>query len=165
VATTRENEVKLYDLINDVEIAMLTTVEPGGGLHTRPMANQEADENGDIWFFTDKTTSVATNIKANPKLSLGYSNASNTYVAIAGTGMIVDDRAKIDELWSDELKAWFPKGKNDPDLTLLRVTPERGEFWDAGSSTIVSTIGYLRAKLTGGNADDFIDNEKVQLKR
>ncbi len=165
MATTRKNEIKLYDLIDDVEIAMLTTVEPGGRLHTRPMANQEADENGDIWFFTDRTTSVATNVKANPKLSLGYSNASNTYVAISGIGKIVDDRAKVDELWSDELKAWFPKGKEDPDLTLLRVTPERGEFWDAGSSTIVSVIGYLRTKVTGGNADDFIDNEKVQLKR
>ncbi len=157
------SEIKLYDLIDEVEIAMLTTVEAGGKLHTRPMANQEADENGDIWFFTDKTTSVAKNVKANPKLSLGYSNARNTYVAITGTGKIVDDRAKIDELWSDELDMWFPKGKGDPDLTLLCVTPERGEFWDAGSSTVVSVVGYLRAKITGGNADDFIDNRKVKL--
>ena len=143
----KENgETRLYDLINEVEMAMLTTIEAGGSLHTRPMANQEADENGDIWFFTDKTTSVAKNVKANPKLSLAYSNARNIYVAITGTGKIVDDRAKIDELWSDELDMWFPKGKGDPDLTLLCVTPERGEFWDAGSSTVVSVIGYLQGQ-------------------
>ena len=158
-----ESEIKLYDLIDDIEIAMLTTIEANGGLHTRPMANQEADENGDIWFFTDRTTSVAKNVRANPKLSLGYSNASNTYVAVTGTGRIVDDCARMDELWSDELKAWFPKGKDDPNLTLLCVTPERGEFWDAGSSTIVSAIGYLRAKITGANADDLAENRKVQL--
>ena len=142
---------------------MMTTVEAGGQLHTRPMANQETDANGDIWFFTDHDGSVVKNLKSNPQVSLGYSNASGRHAAVSGTGKEVYDRAMIEAKWSEDIKAWFPKGKSDPNLTLVKVTPERGEYWDAGSSTVISGLGYLKAKLTGEKADDMMDHEKVKL--
>jgi len=163
MARAQNREQKLYDIIDDLEIAMLTTVEANGMLHSRPMANQAADDKGDIWFFTDRSGSVSKNVAKNPKVSLTYSNASSRYVAVSGKGKIVDDSAKIDELWSEDFKAWFPKGKSDPELVLLRVTPDRGEFWDAGNSTIVSAIAYLKAKVTGQKGDDLMDNRKVTL--
>lgn len=163
MARAENREEKLYDLIDDLKIAMLTTVERDGTLHTRPMANQAADDNGDIWFFTDRSGSVARNVGKNPKVSLGYSNGSGRYVAVSGKGEIVDDSARIDEFWSDAMKAWFPKGKTDPELVLLKVVPDRGEFWDAGSSTVVSALAYLKAKVTGQRGDDLADNRKVTL--
>ena len=163
VADKEDSKTKLYELIDDVKIAMLTTVEAGGRLHTRPMGNQKADPNGDIWFFTEKNGAVADNLKTSPKVSLGYSNASSTYVAVSGTGQMVHDKGKIDELWSEDLKAWFPQGKDDPNVALLKVMPERGEFWDTGSNRIVSAVGYLKAKITGEAADDMVDNRKVAL--
>jgi general stress protein 26 len=161
--TDHENEEQLYDVIKDLDICMMTTVEADGRLLTRPMANQEAEENGDIWFFTHHDGSVVKNLAANPQVSLGYSNASGRHAAISGTGAEVRDRALIEEKWTDDLEAWFPEGKDDPNLTLVKVTPDRGEFWDGGSSTIVSAIGYLRTKVTGANADDMIDHAKVSL--
>lgn len=156
-------EAKLYEIVEALDIAMLTTLDGRGNLHTRPMANQEADENGDIWFFTDKDGSVAKNVKANPRLSLGYSNASSRYAAIVGKGEMVSDPGMIAEKWSEDMKAWFPKGKSDPNLVLLKVTPDKGEYWDAGQSTIISAIGYFKAKITGEKADDLMDNRKVSL--
>ena len=88
------NKSKLYDLVDDIKIAMLTTIDGRGTPHTRPMANQKADRSGAIWFFTDKDGSVAANIKSNPKLTLGYA-ASGAYVSLGGRGEMVDDRAKI----------------------------------------------------------------------
>lgn len=153
---------KLYEMIDDVKIAMLTTIEKNGSLHTRPMANQKADSEGSIWFFTDKDGSVARNVKANPKLSLGYAG-SGAYVAVTGKGEMVDDRALIEALWSEEVQAWFPKGKTDPNLTLLKVEPDTGEFWSFPSAPLSQTVGYVKAKLTGEKADDIGENKKLAL--
>ena len=153
---------KLYELIDDVKIAMLTTVESNGQLHARPMANQEADENGALWFFTEKDGGVAKCIRNDPRLSLGYAS-SGAYVAVTGRGVMIDDRAKIEELWSEAVAAWFPKGKDDPNLTLLKVMPEIGEFWTYPSAPVSQAIGYVKAKLTGESADDIGENKRVTL--
>ena len=137
----KDDRAKLYEMIEKVRIAMLTTIEPDGSLHTRPMGNREADENGDLWFFADKTESVAKNVAANPQVSLGYADVKgNDYVAISGKGELIDDRATIEEKWTDYLKAWFPDGKSDPKIVLLRVTPDKGEYWDSPSSMIVNAV-------------------------
>ena len=158
----QSNKTRLYELIDDVKIAMLTTVEKNGSLHTRPMGNIKAEKDGTIWFFTDKDGSVARNIKGNPKLSLGYA-ASGAYVAVTGRGKMIDDRAKIGELWSDAALAWFPKGPTDPNLILLKVDPDQGEFWTFPSAPVTQVIGYVKAKLTGEKADNIGENKKVAL--
>lgn len=163
-AKSSKNEDRLYDIIKDLEICMMTTVEAGGRLHTRPMAIQEPDQSGAIWFITDKTQSAAKNVKANPQVSLGFSNASGRHVSISGKAGLVDDRALIDAIYTEEMDAWFPKGRADPNIVLIKVTPERGEYWDGGSSTVISALAYLKAKIVGGNGDDLIDHAKVAMK-
>lgn len=159
-----DSRTKLYELIADEKIAMLTTVEADGRLHTRPMANQEADHNGDIWFFTEKNGAIASELASNTQVSLGYADGSGgTYVSISGTGDMVHDRATIEAKWTEDNKAWFPKGKEDPNIALLRVTPDRGEFWDFNNSTLVTAVAYVKSKITGTAGDDLGDNRKVQL--
>jgi general stress protein 26 len=153
---------KLYDIIDDIHIAMMTTVETNGTLHARPMANQKADRAGIVWFFTEKDGAAARNIEANGKVSLGYAG-SGEYVAVSGTGTVVSDRAKIDALWSEAVKAWFPKGKDDPNLVLLKVDLESGEYWTYPSAPLAQAVGYVKAKLTGEKADDIGENRKVAL--
>jgi general stress protein 26 len=156
------NAKKLYELIKDVKIAMMTTAE-GGKLHTRPMYNMDADEHGDLWFFTQIGSAKMQELSRDSEVSLGYSDpSSQTYVAVTGRAEIVRDKAKIDEKWSEPLKAWFPKGMDDPEIALLRVHPERGEFWDTPSSTIVHLVGYVKAAVTGERADPG-DHAKVDL--
>ena len=156
------NAKKLYELIKDVKIAMMTTAE-GGKLHTRPMYNMDADEHGDLWFFTQIGSAKMQELSRDSEVSLGYADpSSQTYVAVTGRAEIVRDKAKIDEKWSEPLKAWFPKGKDDPEIALLRVHPERGEFWDTPSSTIVHLVGYVKAAVTGERADPG-DHAKVDL--
>jgi len=159
---TQTDKERLYEIIDDVEIAILTTIEKDGSLHSRPMANQKADRNGSIWFFTEKDGGVAANIRSNPVVSLGYAG-TGAYATVGGAAELVDDRVKIDELWSESVKAWFPNGKDDPNLTLLRVDPDIGEFWAFPSAPVSKVIGYVKAKLTGEPADDIGDNRKVAL--
>lgn len=163
-STAAEDHDKLYAIINDIRFALLTTVEIDGSLHTRPMANQEADEAGQLWFFAERGAAVHRNTESNPQVSLGYADVhKNTYAAISGTGAIVTDRATIHEKWSEPMKAWFPGGPDDPSIVLLRVTPVRGEFWDSPHSKIVQVAGFIKAKLTGQKADDLVENKKLSL--
>jgi general stress protein 26 len=164
--THREHEgaEKLYELIKDMKICMMTTVESDGSLHSRPMYNQDADEAGDLWFFTRISTPKVTEISKDGQVNLGFSNPSKQdYVSISGRAEIVRDRAKIDEKWSAPLKAWFPDGKDDPQMALIRVHPGKGEYWDSPSSTLIHIYGYAKAALTGSSPTELTDQKKVNL--
>jgi general stress protein 26 len=161
--SSKKSEAHLYEIINDLDICILTTVESNGQLHSRPMGTIDNRDDGAIWFFTDTDGSIPKNLKSNPQVSLGYSNASGRHATISGKGEIILDRDLIEAKWTEDLKAWFPKGVTDPKIALLKVSPERGEYWDAGSSTLISMLGYLKAKVTGQKADDLAENKKVRL--
>jgi general stress protein 26 len=159
----REESIgKLNELIKDVQFAMLTTND-GGILRSRPMQTQDFDFDGDSWFFTSSNTHKAEEIERDSRVNVSYAAPDkNTYVSVSGTASIIKDQEKIDKYWSDVLKAWFPEGKDAPDLVLLKVAVEQVEYWDAPSSTIAQTIGFLKALATGEKAD-VGENEKITL--
>lgn len=160
---TREESVeKLNGLIKDVEIAMLTTFDDGV-LRSRPMQTQEADFDGDLWFFTNTNTHKTDEIEKDNRVNVSYASPTkNTYVSVSGTASLVSDREKIEELWNPILTAWFPKGLDDPTLILLKVSVEQAEYWDAASSTIVKVAGLVKALVTGEPAGGG-DHGKVNL--
>ncbi len=141
---------KVWDLIDDIKFAMLVTRGVDGRLYARPMAAQEKGVDDLLWFFTAADTPKVMEIEDNPTVLLTYAKPEDqSYVSISGTARIVRDQAKIDELWSEPLKAWFPKGKDDPNVTLICVEPESAEYWDNPSSAFVQAFGYMKGKLTG----------------
>lgn len=141
----------LAEKIRGVRFATLTTVSEGGSLHGRPMATQEAEFDGDIWFFTYASSQKVADIRANPQVNLGYNNPDkNLWVNVSGTAEQVTDRAKMRELWEPPLRAVFPDGVDDPNLTLLRVTPERAEYWDGPATGIGKIVAFARSLASGG---------------
>ena len=160
-----EGAEKLYELIKDVKICMMTTSEPDGSLHSRPMWNQDADAEGDLWFFTKLQSPKVTEISKDRQVNLAYCDPSKEhYVSVAGRAEIVRDRAKIEEKWSEPMKAWFPKGKDDPEIALIRVHPIKGEYWDSPNSTFVHVYGYVKAALTGQSPTELTEQGKVNLR-
>lgn len=158
----QESIKKLNDLIKEIDFAMLTTID-GGHLRSRPMQTQDFEFNGDLWFFTSSRTHKTEEIEKDNRVNVSYASpATNTYVSVSGTAEIVKDKAKIDEYWNDILKAWFPEGKDSPDLVLLKVAVEQAEYWDAPSSTIVQIAGFVKAMVTGERADGG-ENRKIDL--
>jgi general stress protein 26 len=146
-----ENDIqKLATLIKGIKVAMLTTQETDGTLRSRPMATQAAEFDGTLWFFTQASSHKVDEIDREHNVNVSYADAGdNRYVSVSGRARLVRDRAKIDELWSPILKAWFPRGKDDPETALLRVDVEKAEYWDAPSSTIVKLVGFAKAMATG----------------
>jgi general stress protein 26 len=148
---TREQMIeKVGGLIKDVKMAMLTTEAEDGLLHSRPMATQHTDFDGTLWFFTGSDSGKVNELEWNPEVNLSYAQPSDSrYVSISGNGEIVNDRAKMEELWNDIYKAWFPKGLEDSNLCLLKVEVSSAEYWEAPSGKMVQIFGYLRALATG----------------
>ncbi|HEX8329350.1 MAG TPA: pyridoxamine 5'-phosphate oxidase family protein [Hymenobacter sp.] len=155
---------KLVEKIKDIKIAMMTTIEHGNELHSRPMYTTEPEEDGTLWFFTEKDSQKVDEVQQDRHINLGYSDPSaNTYVAITGTAQVVTDRAKIKELWNESLRGWFPNGSDDPNIALLRVTIDKGEFWDTPSSTLLRAYAYVKAVVTGERDQPSPDRQSVVI--
>lgn len=162
--TSPENLNKLIDMIKDVDIAMMTTIDDDGSLRSRPMRTQKSGTDGILWFFTGYESGKSHEIKDNDAhVNLSYSKPSDElYVSVSGRASLTRDKQKIEELWNPTLKAWFPGGKDDPNIGLLKVTIDKAEYWDAPNSTLIHLYGMAKAALTGEGAKTG-DNKKLNL--
>ncbi|MEP6924654.1 MAG: pyridoxamine 5'-phosphate oxidase family protein [Pyrinomonadaceae bacterium] len=161
--TRAENLQKINELIKDVRIAMLTTVDENGLLRSRPMATQKAEFDGDVYFFTKEHSPKTDEIQREHNINVAYSNPDKQhYVSLSGKASIITDQAKLEELWTPELKAWFPDGLEDPELALLKIETSQAEYWDTPNSTVVYLIGLAKAIATGESYQPG-ENEKVNL--
>lgn len=164
IQTRDEAIAKLADLIKDVRIAMLTTVAKDGSLHSRPMAVQQVEFDGDLWFFTGEDTLKSHEIADDSHVNVACADpSSQTYVSVSGRARLVHDRAKIEELWNPMYKAWFPKGLDDPQLALLKIEVDSAEYWDAPSSTVAHIAGFIKAVATGQPATKIGENQRLEL--
>jgi general stress protein 26 len=161
-STASESLKKVHDMIEDIRIAMMTTVDGQGNLVSRPMAVAQVDEHNDIWFFTKRSSPKVDQIDQNKqRVNISLSDVDNAeYVSVSGTAHELEDRAKIDELWNPMVKAWFPEGKEDPELTLLKVHIDMAEYWSASDSKMVRLFQQATAAVTG-NPPKMGENEKV----
>jgi general stress protein 26 len=156
---------KLFEKIKDVRIAMLTTFDEEHTLHSRPMATIKPDADGSLLFFTDKESAKVYEVKKDNQVNLSYSNPSdNVYVSISGHASAYRDEAKIAELWSEDMRAWFPKGKEDPNIMILKIDIDKAEYWDSPSGLLSRAYGYARAVITGEASKDDDVNEHAQVK-
>lgn len=129
---------KLRKLIRDSRVAMLTTVASDGTLRSRPMATPDGSFDGELWFITRFHSPKSDEIQENQRVNVTYASPKNDrYVSVSGTATLVRDPDKVKELWRGALKQWFPEGKRDPDLALLKVTVDRAEYWDANANRMV----------------------------
>jgi len=155
---------KLKDMIKDIDLCMLTTVDETGNLHSRPMSlNSDVDTNGNLWFFTSSNSHKASEIEQRSKVNVSFVDSRDQrYVSISGNAELVNDRQKIKELWKPILKAWFPDGPDQADVALLKVSVEKAEYWDSPSSTVAQAISFVTAIFTGKQAE-LGENKKIKL--
>jgi general stress protein 26 len=161
--THQEAIAKIAKMLKDTRIAMLTSVTEEGHLHSRPMAMQDVEFDGDIWFFTGKNSPKVHEIEHEPRVNVAFADPDKqNYVSVSGTASLVIDAAKNKELWNPAYQAWFPQGLDDPELALLKIHVDGAEYWDAPSSTVAHVVGFVQAKLTGKSGDPG-EHGKVEL--
>ena len=120
---------KFGAILKHFDEAMLVTRSAQGALRARPMAIAGCDADRDIWFATGEESGKVDELLRDPQVAVTC-QSTRRYLSISGLARVVRDRAKIDELWSDAWKAWFPQGKDDPRLTLVHIRATEAEYWD-----------------------------------
>lgn len=159
----QESLHKLKELVEEVKITMFCT-KYENHIYSRPMITSEVDEEGNIWFFTRDFSPKVKQLEKDHEVCLAYSNPSkSTYLTVYGNANIIHDRRKMEELWIPELRAWFPKGINDPDLSLIQVKAMQAEFWDYHTSMMVTFYKMMKASLTGKKLPDDGEHGKISL--
>lgn len=146
--------------IAERQVGMLCTFTADHAMDTRPMSTQGVDPDGTIYFFGSKDSLEARQLVADPAIQLIYANPSkNEYLSLDGTASLSHDRAKIDELWSGIAKAWFPKGKDDPDLVLITITVNGGRYWDTQHGKMIQLAKIAYGAVTGQPTDDGVKGD------
>ena len=144
-----DNTAKLWAMIKDIRVAMMTSWD-GEQLHARPMYGHQEEFSGKLYFFTKIDSGKSREIGRFDKINLAYADvADNTYVSISGQGSLSTDRARMKEYWSPMTSAWFPDGIEDPQLALIEVRAETAQYWDMTSSGMRYLWEVARANLTG----------------
>ncbi len=157
---------KLRELTKDITFCMLSTRDSAGRIHSRPMTMQQTEFDGDLWFLTGKSTGKTGEIARDQQVNVSFADpGSSKYVSVSGSANVVDDRAKAKELWNPAYMVWFPKGLDDPELTLLHVSIEAAEYWDSPNGVVTYLMGFIKAATTGERPDKIGDHEKLELSR
>jgi general stress protein 26 len=141
------------------KIGLLCTIQ-NGEIESRPMSTQGVDDDGTMWFFSHRDSHKNQQIENVDKVYLMYSDQDkHHYLSLAGYAEVVVDKAKIEEYWNPFVKAWFEGGKDDPAITLLKVTPVDGHYWDTKDGKLVTLIKIAVASLTGSHKDGSVEGD------
>ena len=157
-----EQTRKVAELIKDHRLAMLTTRDPFGTLMSRPMALQEVEFDGDLWFFAERGSRKVLHVGASPQVNVTVSG-SGSWVSLTGEASVVEDVAKKRELWNAGAEAWLPQGPDDDSVVLIRVEGRSAEYWDT-PGRVATALSFAKAKLTGQRYSGG-ENEQVDLDR
>ncbi|MEN0014130.1 MAG: pyridoxamine 5'-phosphate oxidase family protein, partial [Solirubrobacteraceae bacterium] len=112
-------------------------------------------------FFASDESPKAEQLEADPSVNVAITSKSS-WVSVAGRAEIVQDRAKIKDLWNTGVEAWFPDGPDGDDVALLKITPDSAEYWDVPGTRVAATIAYAKAVVTG-ERPDVGENGEVEL--
>ncbi len=148
-----EGVEKLKELVKDINICLFcTNLKVDDGATCRPMAAQEVDEKGNLWFFSGIDSDKNREIKQDKHVQLFFSNpGKSSYLVVSGEAEIVLDRDKIEEYWSPLVKTWFKEGKDDPNISLLKVFPKSTYYWDVDGNRMINFIKMVASVATGTN--------------
>jgi general stress protein 26 len=152
---------KLYDLIENIEIAMMTTRRADGHLESRAMANQRRADGADLWFVTLDDTAKVRDLGFDAHVNLAYyKDRTREWISVSGTAVLSRDRAKIRELYAPDWKMWFPEGDDprhgtadDPRMVLIGVTVHAAVFLEVNKPAPVVLFEMAKGWVTGQQPD------------
>jgi general stress protein 26 len=151
---------KLKSLVKSAKVCMFQTIPGNAPFNLRPMSPVEIDDMGHIWFFSNRNSEKNKDIKANPQVQLIFSNMQDSeFLSVYGNAQIIRDRQKFEELWTPLVKAWFPNGIDDPDLTLINVKPLSAHYWDTKDGKMISMLKTAASFITGRTMDGGVEGD------
>jgi general stress protein 26 len=144
---------KLKELVDEINMCLFCTdLKTDDGSTSRPMAAQKVCDQGNIWFFSQKSSDKNKAIARDNKVQLFFAHpAKSSYLVVNGEAEIIIDRAKTEELWNPLVKTWFEGGKDDPDISIIKVVPVSAYYWDTDGNQMINFIKMVASAATGKN--------------
>ena len=152
---------KIRELTEKAESCFFCTrITQGEEIKTRPMSMQEIDEQGNLWFLSASDSHKNKEIYEDPAVQLFFQGSAHSdFLSLYGYASISTDKAKIGQLWKPILKTWFTEGKDDPRITVIKVTPESGYYWDNIHGNAVAFVKMVAGAIAGKTMDDSIEGK------
>jgi general stress protein 26 len=126
----------------------------------RPMSVLKVDDDGIIWFLSANDSHKNKEIVANHAVKLYFQGSAHSdFLFLSGKATITEDKEKIKELWEPILKTWFTEGENDPRISVIKVTLNKGYYWDTKHGSEVAGIKMLIGAAIGKTLDDSIEGK------
>lgn len=150
---------KIKETVKESAVCFFCTdIREGKSFATRPMSVQEVDEEGNCWFLSADDSHKNAEIKSDSHVQLLFKGSQYAdFLSLYGTATISKDKGLIKELWKPLVKAWFTEGEDDPRITVIKVTPQEGYYWDNKHGNLVALVKTAVSAITGKTMDDSIE--------
>lgn len=137
-----------------------TATKTPGSSGTRPMAVQQVDDEGHLWFLSAKDSHKNLEIAEHSKVDLFFQGSKHSeFLHLTGRASLSSNRAKIKELWKPLMKTWFTEGMDDPRISVIEVTPSEGYYWDNKHGDLVAGLKMAIGATAGVTLDDSIEGK------
>lgn len=141
-------------MIDGIAVVMVTTVADDDLFRSRPMLLERVEDDGSLVLLTHGSSQKVHELTRDARISVTFVDDKGTrYVYATGRGRVGRDERLIEELWNPTYRAWFPGGRDDPEIAVLRIEVERVEYWDVPSSRLLRLWGAVTALATGKVAE------------
>lgn len=148
-STNSGDREKITELIKGIRVAMVTTVDADGALVSRPMATQDVEFDGNLWFIAERDSSLAQTVtSSDARVNVAYAG-NGGWVSVAGVGRLVDDRAKLEKHWGLFTDTWMEGGPENPQNVLIKVEADSAEYWGSPGSKVTRLADFARSVATG----------------
>ena len=108
------------------------------------MTVQEVDDEGNLWFISAIDTHKDQELQKDSHACLFFQAADQAeFLELRGTALVTQDKSRIHQLWDPRMNAWFEKGKDDPRVSVIKVTPKEGYYWDTYKGGFASGVRML----------------------
>jgi len=153
---------KLKSLVDDIIICLFCTdLKTDDGSTCSPMSAIKVCDQGNIWFFSEKDSDKNKAIASDKNVQLFFSHPEKgSYLVVNGEAQIILDKKKVVELWTPVAKIWFKEGKDDPNISIIKVTPTTAYYWDTDGNRMINFIKMVASVVTGKN---FVDGEEGSI--
>ena len=150
---------KIKELVGKAQTCFFCTAATASeSSGARPMSVQKVDDEGNLWFLSADDSHKNAEIAGDSSVTLYFQGSAHSdFLMLHGRATLSRDKAKIKELWEPIIKTWFTEGVDDPRITVIRVAPVDGYYWDTKHGTAVAGIKMMIGAAIGQTMDDSIE--------
>ena len=124
------------------------------------MSVQKVDDEGNLWFLSANDSHKNEELAMDPIVALFFQGSAHSeFLQLKGRATVTKDSAKIKELWHPLAKTWFTEGVDDPRITVIKVSPLEGYYWDTKHGIVVAGVKMMIGAMIGKTLDDSIEGK------